>query len=149
MKSSKTVFASITGAVISGSCMLGWALLLAVFGLTACKPIANPATPADVSGTYTLTTVAGKSLPTTPPHKGGAPEVTSGSITLNADGSFVGAMSYRLPDGKTMNRDFTGSYQQAGARLTLQWKGAGTTSGIVETNTFTMNNEGVLFAYRK
>lgn len=149
MKNAKTVFASITGAVNSASCLLGLVLLLAVFGLTACKPIANQATPADVSGTYTLTTVAGKPLPTTPPHEGGAPEVTSGSITLNADGSFVGAMSYRLPDGKAMNRDFTGSYQQAGARLTLQWKGAGTTSATVETNTFTMNNEGVLFAYRK
>ena len=30
----------------------------------------------------------------------------------------------------------------------MQWEGAGTTQGTVEEDTFTMNNEGMLFTYR-
>jgi hypothetical protein len=31
----------------------------------------------------------------------------------------------------------------------MQWEGAGTTVGTVEGNDFTMNNEGMVFVYRK
>jgi len=31
----------------------------------------------------------------------------------------------------------------------MNWQGAGTTIGTVEGDTFTMNNEGMVFAYRK
>jgi hypothetical protein len=31
----------------------------------------------------------------------------------------------------------------------MQWKDAGTTTGTIEGNTFTMDNEGMVFAYKK
>jgi hypothetical protein len=40
-------------------------------------------------------------------------------------------------------------YTKKGSKLIMQWKGAGTTTGTIECSTFTMNNEGMLFVYRK
>ena len=31
----------------------------------------------------------------------------------------------------------------------MKWQGAGLTTGTVEGNTFTMDNEGMLFVYKK
>jgi len=31
----------------------------------------------------------------------------------------------------------------------MQWKGAGITTGTIEGSTFTMNNEGMKFVYKK
>jgi hypothetical protein len=31
----------------------------------------------------------------------------------------------------------------------MRWKGAGTTTGNIQGSDFTMNNEGMIFAYRK
>lgn len=58
-------------------------------------------------------------------------------------------MSYGMSGGKTVNRDFSGTYTQDGSRLSLQWKGAGVTTATIEGNTFTMDNEGLLFVYHK
>jgi hypothetical protein len=41
------------------------------------------------------------------------------------------------------------TYTRQGSTLTMQWEGAGTTTGTVQGDTFTMNNEGMAFAYRK
>ena len=103
-------------------------------------------TPANHTGTYTLVTIDGNKLPYAPQ---GAPEIQSGTITLNADGTFISAMSYRLASGEVASRDFSGTYTRDGSRFSLQWEGAGITTATLEDNTFTMNNEGLLFAYRK
>jgi hypothetical protein len=123
---------------------------LSVMGL--CLPAGRAASDttqtSDHQGTYTLVTVNGNKLPYTPPHKGGAPQVLSGNITLNADGTFASAMSYNLPTG-VVSQQFSGTYTRDGSRFSLQWKGAGTTTATLEGNTFTMDNEGSLFAYRR
>jgi hypothetical protein len=54
-----------------------------------------------------------------------------------------------MSGGKTVNRDFSGTYTQDGSRLSLQWKGAGVTTATIEGNTFTVDNEGLLFVYHK
>ena len=58
-------------------------------------------------------------------------------------------MTYGLPGGKVVSRDFSGTYTRDGSRFRLQRKSAGGTTATLEGATFTMNNEGVLFAYRK
>ncbi len=129
-------------------CQVGVALVLGLL-LAGCNQESGAAKDSDPAGTYTLATINGNKLPFTPPHEGGAPEVQSGSIKLNADGSFTSSMSYGLPAGKVSSRDFSGTYTREGTNLKLQWKGAGVTSATLEGDTFTMNNEGTLFAYRK
>ena len=41
------------------------------------------------------------------------------------------------------------TYTRQGTKLTMKWEGAGITMGNVESNTFTMDNEGMVFVYRK
>lgn len=42
-----------------------------------------------------------------------------------------------------------GTYTREGAKLTMTWEGAGTTTGTVEGDNFTMENEGMVLAYRR
>jgi hypothetical protein len=103
----------------------------------------------DSAGTYNLVTLNGNKLPFTPPHEGGAPEVQSGTLTLNADGTHTSTTTLKVPSGQVASRDVTGTYTREGSKFTMQWKGAGTTTATLEGGTLTMNNEGNLFAYRK
>ena len=132
---------------------VGFSFCLALLGIglcvSGCQQQPAETKVADPAGTYMLATIDGNKLPCKPAHEGGAPEVKSGSITLNTDGTFTSTMSYGSPDGKTGSRDFSGTYTREGKRFTLQWKGAGTTTADLEGDTFTMNNEGMLFAYRR
>ncbi len=134
------------------SCIV-FSLCLALLGtglcVSGCRQEPAQTKDAVPTGTYTLATIDGNKLPCKPAHEGGAPEVKSGSITLNPDGTFISTMSYGTPDGKTGSRDFSGTYTREHNLFTLQWKGAGTTTAELEGNTFTMNNEGMLLAYRK
>lgn len=131
----------------SKSVMVG--LLIVGLCLPAARAVSGTTQTADHTGTYTLVTIDGNKIPYAPPHKGGgAPQVVSGAITLNGDGTFTSAMSYNLPTG-VASRQFSGTYTRNGSRFSLQWKGAGTTTATLEGNTFTMDNEGLLFAYEK
>ena len=70
-------------------------------------------------------------------------------MTLNADGTHSCVTTFKVPSGQVMNKEVGGTYTRDGSKFTMQWKGAGTTTATLEGNTFTMNNEGVLFAYQK
>ncbi len=123
---------------------------LLVLGL--CPPAGQAASDttqtSDHQGTYTLVTVNGNKLPYPVSHEDGAPQVLSGAITLNADGTFTSVSSYKLPTG-VISQQLNGTYTRDGSRLSLQWKGAGTTISTLEGNTFTIdNNEGLLLGYR-
>jgi hypothetical protein len=59
-------------------------------------------------------------------------------------------MSYgKTPPGWPRSRDFKGSYAKQGADYVLTWEGAGQTGVTINGSTLTMNNEGMLFVYRK
>jgi len=53
------------------------------------------------------------------------------------------------PSGTEVAREVSATYTKDGPRLTMQWKGAGTTVGTIQGNTFTMDNEGMVLVYRK
>jgi len=137
----------------------GCLLLLLAIGLflPACKqkagilhmPTSNATAKPDHVGTYNLVSINGVKLPCTPPHEGGAPEVQSGAITLNADGSLNTTTTFKVPSGQVVNREVSGTYTREGSQFAMQWKGAGRTTATLDTSTFTMNNEGMMFAYRK
>jgi hypothetical protein len=132
----------------------GLPLCLVLFALGFCfsgcgngKTAAN-STP-DHTGTYALVSIDGKTLPCTPPHEGGAPEVQSGSLTLNADGTHSSSITFRVPPDKTGTREVKGTYTRDGVTLNMKWEGAGTTTAKLEGSNLTMINEGIAFAYRK
>jgi hypothetical protein len=120
------------------------ALLLSLAG-TACK-----STPQDVDpiGAYTLLKVGGKTLPCPVRHEG-SPTVKSGTFTFNADRTCVSKITFTVPQRGKIVREFKATYTRDGTALTMKWEGAGVTTGTAEGDAFTMENEGILFEYRK
>jgi hypothetical protein len=100
----------------------------------------------DISGTYTLVSINGNKLPFSHPE---GVVIRSGVFTINKDGTCSSTMTFSLPSGADASREVTASYKREGSKLTMTWTGAGTTIGTVEGNTFTMDNEGMILAYRK
>jgi hypothetical protein len=128
--------------------------LLAVVAFSGCKPEAKAppetktvaAATVNPVGNYSLATVDGHAVPCTVQHEGHTMTIKSGSFNINADGTCSSKMSLEGRDAPIeVNADFT----QAGSKLTMKWHGAGMTVGTLEDDTFTMNNEGMVFAYRK
>jgi hypothetical protein len=125
-------------------------LLTAGLLLSACKPEAKVAeVSSDPAGVYALVTVNGSKVPASVSHDGTALQVRSGTFTIKADGTCSTKTVFVPPSGSEVARDVSATYTKEGSKLTMQWQGAGTTTGIIEGNTFTMDNEGMLFVYRK
>ncbi len=127
-----------------------WKTLLPVFflllTLPACSSIDKSG---DITGTYELATIDGNPVPYTPPHQGGAPEILSSTLVLQADGTFRMSMTYRTTPGNSTTREFTGTYTLTENTLRFDWEGAGVTPGTLNGSVVTINNEGLLFAYEK
>ena len=104
----------------------------------------------DPTGTYDMVSIDGNALPYAPAHQGQkGPEIVAGSLTLNADGTFAFSMGYRLPGGATQSSDLKGTYTLEGSEFLLKWEGAGMTRGEWEGDTFSFNNEGMVFAFER
>ncbi len=102
-----------------------------------------------ISGAYTLMTVNGKQLPATISHDGQAQQIRSGTFTIQPDGKCSSKLTFGPPGGAVSTIEVAATSTRDGPRLRLQWERAGTTSGIIASNTFTMENEGIVFSYKK
>lgn len=139
--------------------LIGFMALLAVMVCTGCKPETKGAgdtkpsgsASADINpvGTYSLVSVDGKKLPCTLQHEGQSPTIKSGTFMISADGTCSSKVDFSLPSGGDTSREVKAIYTRQGSTLTMKWQGAGTTTGTVEGDTFSMNNEGMIFVYRK
>lgn len=72
--------------------------------------------------------------------------IKSGQFVINADGTCSSRM---VLEGLDAPIERSATYTRAGSDLTMKWQGFGMTVGSVTGDTFTMNNEGMLLAYRK
>lgn len=124
-------------------------LLAAGLFVSACQPEAKVEKNADPTGVYALVSVNGSKVPASVSHDGTSLQVRSGTFTIKADGTCGTKTVFVPPSGSEVAREVTATYTKEGSKLTMQWKGAGTTTGTIEGTTFTMNNEGMLFVYRK
>ena len=102
-----------------------------------------------ISGVYRLVSVNGNKVPARISHEGAVLEVRSGAFTIQADGKCISRMNFVPPSGKEATLERTATYTRDGAKLSMTWEGAGRTDGTVEGDTFTMNNEGMVFVFRK
>jgi hypothetical protein len=107
------------------------------------------ARPPDIGGTYTLVSINGTALPFTVTHEPPGVRVISGTFVINPDGTCSSRIAFVLPSGESMNREVNATWTREGHRLTMLWQGAGSNTGTLDGDTFTMDNEGQLFAYRK
>jgi hypothetical protein len=101
------------------------------------------------AGSYALVTVDGNKVPCTLTHEGHALTVESGTFIINPEGSCSSKVTFSMPSGVRSSREVKASYTRQGSKLIMKWEGAGTTSGTIAGDKFTMNNEGMIFAYQK
>ncbi len=105
-----------------------------------------------IAGTYNLAAVNGKLVPATVAHEGANLQIQSGSFTITADGNCISKMTFVPPTGKEATVETRATYTLQGRELNelkMQWQGAGQTTGSVHSNTFTMENEGMILTYKK
>jgi hypothetical protein len=110
------------------------------------KTVAAAAGDINPVGTYTLVTVDGNKVPCTVQHEGHTMIIKSGGFIINADGTCSSKMSL---EGRDAPIEVKATYTREGPKLTMKWQGAGMTIGTVEGDTFTMDNEGMVFVYKK
>ena len=131
-------------------CMLQPLLMVVVVVVWAgCKQGAPVAADPDPSGTYSLVSVNGNKVPCTVTHEGATPTIKAGAFVINPGGTCSSRVTFSLPSGGDSSREVKANYTRQGSRLTMRWEGAGMTTGTVQGDTFTMDNEGMIFAYRK
>jgi len=129
------------------------ALVFALFcmlaiGLSACKG-KGASINADITGEYALVSVDGNPVPASVSHQGAELQVRSGTLTINADGTCSTRTVFVPPSGSEVTREVAATYTMDGSKVTMNWTGAGTTVGTIQGDTFTMDNEGMPFVYRK
>ena len=124
-------------------------LLAAALALPACGHRTSLSKAPEPAGVYSLVSVNGKPVPATVSHDGANLEVRSGTFTIGDDGTCLSKILFVPPTGAEVLREVKATYTQAGSELTMRWERAGVTKGTVAGDTFTMNNEGMIFAYRK
>ena len=103
----------------------------------------------DPAGVYTLVAVDGTNIPGMFSHGGHDIMLDSGVFTINSDKTCVSETVFGSPSSEKINRLVKAAYTQDGSTLDMQWEGAGRTTGTIEGDTFTMNNEGMFFVYKK
>jgi hypothetical protein len=127
---------------LSFACVMGLAM-------AACTPKHASRADADIAGSYTLMSVDGKPMPADIAHEGAALQVRSGTFIIKADGTCSTKTVFVPPSGTELAKEVSATYTKDGQTLTMRWQGAGTTIGTIDGRTFTMNNEGLVFVYRK
>ena len=124
-------------------------VVLLLLALTGCKNQTPVTASLNPVGDYTLVSIDGRNVPCNLTHEGAAMIVKSGSFTINADGTCRSFTTFAVPPHPDVHREVKATYTQNGVALVMRWQGAGLTQGQINGNEFTMNNEGMLFSYRK
>ncbi len=148
----EAIFVSMTQAVtsrISDVVLRATLAVLVGLALVACTTTPRRCDTQFAAGVYTLVTVDGRELPATVKHGDDFVEVRSGLLKIGIDGTCQSTTVFAPPTGRAVSREVRADCVVEGERWTMRWKGAGTTSGTLEGATFTMNNEGLQFVYRK
>ena len=132
--------------LISGLMILALVLALVLTGSMHGVIAADDINP---TGTYTLLSVNGNSVPYTLTHEGVNLTINKGFFIINSDGTCISNITLIPPNKVEVNNEVKATYTLTGSTLTMKWERAGITTGTVSGNTFTMNNEGMVFLYRK
>jgi len=117
--------------------------------ILACQQQRTTATGADPGGVYALVSVDGKSLPATVSHENADLQVRSGTFSINANGTCSSKITMVPPSGTEVTCEVNATYTKDGSKLKMQWKGAGRTVGTIDGRTFIMENEGMVFVYKR
>jgi uncharacterized protein len=101
------------------------------------------------TGTYTLLSVNGNSVPYTFTTEGVSITIKKGFFTINSDGTCIRNITLVSPNKPEISNDVKATYTLAGSTLTMKWERAGIMTGALSGNTFTMDNRGMVFVFQK
>jgi hypothetical protein len=138
-----------TAISVSMSVRFPLLLTMGLLSLSACHANGQVVKVNDPTGHYKLISVNGAQVPTTVLHGDVEVKVSSGTFTINPNGTCSTKTIFGPPAGAEMSREVSATYKQQGSTLNMQWKGAGRTVGTIKGDSFTMNNEGMIFSYKK
>ncbi len=99
-------------------------------------------------GRYKLVAVNGQSVPASVAHRYAQIKVHSGDFTLRADGTCSTTTTFSAPSAGKDTRVSHCTYERQGASLSMTWQGAGKNTGVIDGETFTMDNHGMEFSYQ-
>ncbi len=136
--------------VLRPAAVWGVAVLVVLLACVGCKH--EPSTPVQniPSGVYSLVSIDGKPVPCVLTHDGTTMTIKSGDHTFSGADTCQSKTVFAVAGhDQDVNREVKATYTQEGATLTMRWEGAGMTKGTLAGDTFTMNNEGMIFVYRK
>jgi hypothetical protein len=106
-----------------------------------------------ISGTFTLSTVGGQSLPVVLQQSATSTlELTGGSVTFNTDHTFSTTLVTRTTTNGTATSDTsndTGTYSTSGDRVTLTYSDNTFDTGILSDNTFTLAVSGLALVFTR
>ena len=123
--------------------------LVLVFVISSCVNQETISSDTGLVDVYALTSINGNHIPASVSHQGNTLQVLSGTFKIKANGTCDSKTVFDPPSGTKIVREVTATYTQDGSRLTMQWKGAGKTIGNIQDDTFTMDNHGMIFVYKK
>jgi hypothetical protein len=135
--------------------LLAGVLVLMLLGLTGCQGRSdltrgeNTGVPVNFAGDYQLVSVNGKLVPCIVSHEDHEVMVKSGLFTISTNATCRSQSVFCIVGYRDVHRVVDATCTVSGTNLTMRWKGAGVTKGTIEGGTFTMNNEGMIFVYRK
>jgi len=102
--------------------------------------------PFETLDTYTLVKVDKVKIPGRVNHGGRKIMLRSGTFIIAKDSRCI---SKTVFGSSKSGREVKGSYTQEGSKLNVQWWGAGGTEVTIKGDTLIMNNEGMMFIYKK
>ena len=114
---------------------------------TGCNPKAKTAADISPVGSFALVSVDGQPVPYTVQHEGVPLTIKAGAFIIKADGTCSSKVVFSPTSGGESSHEVKATYTRQGPTLTMKWEGAGTTTGTIEGDIFTMNNEGMVFTY--
>ena len=117
--------------------------------LLACQAGVKSVDGSGVAGVYTLDKVDGTPIPGVIDHDGVNMRLHAGKFVIKPNGKCTSTTVFMAPNGEEMTRDVSANYTLEGSRLIMKWAGAGITTGMVEGDTFTMDNHGMIFEYKR
>jgi hypothetical protein len=128
--------------------VLGFVLAIG-FLMSSCTKQESVRNDSGYTGVYTLKSVNGEPVPANVTHGSATLQVRSGTFIINIGGKCSTKTVFVPPSGTEIAREVSATYTKEGLILTMQWENAGKTVGTIQGNTFTMDNEGMVFVYMK
>ncbi len=103
----------------------------------------------DIAGVYSLVKVDGTPIPGEISHDGTNLRLESGEFVIEADGTCSSKTRFLPPGASPVTRRVLARYERNGPELTMQWEGAGRTTGRVDGDRFVLDNHGMIFEYTR